>query len=139
MRIFFDTSALYKRYAEEAGRDQVVQLGQDAHEVLVAAHCLTEVASALNRLKHDGFVPRSEYARIMAAIYDDFADFTIVDLDRRVEALSIAAMEAVRLRAVDALHVGTAQSARADLFVTADRRQAAAAQAVGLKTCLIEA
>jgi len=139
MRIFFDTSALYKRYAEEVGRDTVVQLGQDAREVLVAAHCLTEVASALNRQKHDGFVPQADYARIMADIYADFADFTIVNLDRRVEALSIAAMEAVRLRAMEALHVGTAQSARADLFVTADRRQATAAQAVGLKTRLIEA
>ena len=139
MRIFFDPSALYKRYADEVGRDQVVQLGQDAREVLVTAHCLTEVASALNRQKHDGFVAQADYARIMADIYDDFADFTVVDLDRRVEALSIAAMEGVRLRAMDALLVGTAQSARADLFVTADRRLATAAQAVGLKTRFIQA
>jgi predicted nucleic acid-binding protein len=39
---------------------------------------------------------------------------------------------------MDALHIGTAQAARVDLFVTADKRQAAAAQAVGLKTELIE-
>ena len=47
-------------------------------------------------------------------------------------------MEVSRLRAMDALHIGTAKAAYVDLFVTADKRQAAAAQAVGLKTELIE-
>ena len=41
--------------------------------------------------------------------------------------------------AMEALHIGTAQVARVDLFVTADRKQALAAQAAGLKTELIEA
>jgi len=48
-------------------------------------------------------------------------------------------MEISRLRAMDALHIGTAQATRVDLFVTADKRQALAAQAVGLRTELIEA
>ena len=39
---------------------------------------------------------------------------------------------------MDALHIGIAQAARVDLFVTADKRQAIAAQAMGLKTELIE-
>ena len=47
-------------------------------------------------------------------------------------------MQGKRLRAVDALHIGTAQVAGVDLFVTADRKQAAAAQASGLKTQLID-
>jgi predicted nucleic acid-binding protein len=40
---------------------------------------------------------------------------------------------------MDALHIGAARAARVDLFVTADRRQAQAAQALGLTTELIEA
>ncbi len=48
-------------------------------------------------------------------------------------------MERTRLRAMDALHIATAQLAGVDLFVTADRRQAAAAQTAGLKTQLVEA
>ena len=138
MRILFDSSALYKRYNVEAGREQVLAAGQRAREVVVAAHCKTEIASALNRQRHDGLVNADDYGRIMRVVQGDFADFTLVAIDSRVEAHAISAMETSRLRAMDALHIGTAQAARVDLFVTADRRQAQAAQAVGLKTELIE-
>lgn len=139
MRILFDTSALYKRYNIEPGRDQVLAAGERASEVMVAAHCKAEIASALNRNRHDGLLNADDYVRIMRVVQCDFADFTLVALDTQVEAHSISAMEKSRLRAMDALHIGTAQAARVDLFVTADQRQAFAAEAVGLKTELITA
>ncbi|MFC5521894.1 type II toxin-antitoxin system VapC family toxin [Polaromonas jejuensis] len=137
MRVLFDSSALYKRYNAEAGREQVLAAGARASEVVVAAHCKSEIASALSRQRHEGLVGAQDYARIMQIVQRDFADFTAVPLDGRVEAHSLAAMEASRLPAMDALHIGAAQAARVDLFVTADRRQALAAQAAGLKTELI--
>jgi predicted nucleic acid-binding protein len=139
MRILYDTSALYKRYHDEPGREQVLALAEACSEVVVAAHCKSEIASAINRQRHDGLVPVGDYARIMAVVHDDFAEFTRLDLDDRVEALAFASMERSRLRAMDALHIGTALAARVDLFVTADPRQALAAQAAGLKIELIEA
>lgn len=139
MRVLFDTSALYKRYNVEAGRDQVMAAGDRASEVMVASHCKAEIASALNRNRHDGLLNADDYVQIMRAVHGDFADFTLVALDAQVEAHAISAMEKSRLRAMDALHIGTAQAARVDLFVTADRRQALAAEAVGLRTELITA
>ena len=139
MRILFDTSAIYKRYDDEPGRARVLRLAEQAAEVCVAAHCKLEVASAFNRQRHDKALGLQDYARIMEVVNGEFAEFTIVALNARVEGLSVAAMERVRLRAMDALHIGAAQAALVDLFVTADRRQAQAAQAVGLKTELVEA
>ena len=46
-------------------------------------------------------------------------------------------MERSRLRATDALHIGTAQLESVQLFVTADRKLALPAQAVGLNTELV--
>ena len=69
---------------------------------------------------------------------DDFGAYRVEPLSRIVEEFAVAAMVQAPLRAMDALHIGTAQSAHAGLFVTADRRQAAAGWAVGLKTELIE-
>jgi hypothetical protein len=48
-RLMFDASALTKRYASETGRNRVLALFASASELLVAAHCKTEVASALLR------------------------------------------------------------------------------------------
>ena len=139
MRVLVDTSALYKRYNREAGRDQLMAVSERADELVIAGHCKAEIASALNRQRHDGLLNARDYARIMAVVKADFDDFTLFALDGRVEAYAVAAMEVSRLRAMDALHIGTAKAAYVDLFVTADKRQALAAQAVGLTTELIEA
>ncbi len=139
MRVLVDTSALYKRYNREVGRDQLMAVSDRADELVIAGHCKAEIASALNRQRHDGLLNAEDYARIMAVVKADFDDFTLFALDGRVEAYAVAAMEVSRLRAMDALHIGTAKAAYVDLFVTADKRQALAAQAVGLTTELIEA
>jgi predicted nucleic acid-binding protein len=139
MRVLMDSSALYKRYNVESGRDQLVAISERASELVIASHCKAEIASALNRQRQDGFASAEDYARIMAVVKLDFESFTLFALDSRIEAYAIAAMEASRIRAMDALHIGTAKAAYVDLFVTADKRQAAAAQAVGLNTELIEA
>ena len=134
MRVLFDTSAMYKRYDNEPGRARVISLAEQADEVCVAAHCKLEVASALNRQRHDAVLNDEDYARIMEVVQGEFDEFTVLALDARAERLALAAMERVRLRAMDAWHIGAAQAAFVDLFVTADRKQAHAAQAVGLKT-----
>lgn len=137
-RLMFDASALTKRYASEAGRDRVLMLFEAASELLVAAHCKTEVASALLRRRRDGSLPAAEFDRAWAAAQRDVADMTLVPLDSHVERFAFAAMEQGPLRGMDALHVGSALVSRVDLFVTADRRQAQVARGMGLATELIE-
>jgi uncharacterized protein len=137
-RLMFDTSALTKRYAAEAGRERVLQLFGAASELLVSAHCKTEVASALLRRRREGSLPPAEFDRAWAVAQQDVADMTLVPLDSRVERFAYAAMEQGPLRAMDALHVASALVSRVDLFVTADRRQAQVARVMGLTTELIE-
>ena len=137
-RLMFDASALTKRYASEAGRSRVLALFASASELLVAAHCKTEVASALLRRRREGSLPAAEFDRAWDAAQSDVADMTLVPLDARVERFAFAAMEQGPLRGMDALHVGSAIAARVDLFVTADKRQAQVSRAMGVPTELIE-
>ena len=137
-RLLFDTSALTKRYAREAGRERVLELFETASELLVAAHCKTEIASALLRRRREGSLPASEFDRAWAMAQSDVDDMTLVLLNPKVERFAFAAMEQGTLRGMDALHVGSALAGNVDLFVTADRRQAQAARSMGLPTELIE-
>ena len=139
MNILFDASAMFKRYSGEAGVQRVLQLQSSASAVTAAVHCKTEVASALTRQWREGAFSDEEYERVLADIHADFAELAVMPLSSQAERYAISAMRLATLRGMDALHIGTAQAARVDLFVTADRRQAAAAQAVGLKTELIKA
>lgn len=138
MNVLFDASALFKRYSGEAGVLRVLQLQAQATEVTAAVHCKTEVASALTRQWREGSFSDAEYDRMMTAIHADFDELTVMPLSAQAERSAIAAMRVATLRGMDALHIGTAQAARVDLFVTADKRQATAAQAMGMKTELIE-
>lgn len=138
LRLMFDASALTKRYASEPGHDRVLALIESAGELLVAAHCQTELASALLRRRRDGSLPAGEFERAWAAARRDVADMTRVPLDGDVERFAFAAMETSPLREVDALHVGSAMAAGVDLFVTADRRQAEAARKLGLAAELVD-
>lgn len=139
MRMLFDSSALFKRYAGEAGAQQVTALHAEASGVVLAAHCFTELVSALTRQWREGAFSDEEYLRVRTEMREDFDAYRVEPLSRPVEDYAVAAMAQAPLRAMDALHIGTALASRVALFVTADRRQAAAAQAVGLKTQLIEA
>ena len=138
-RVVFDSSALFKRYAGETGVGRVTALHEGATSIVLAAHCLTELVSALTRQWREGAFDEGEYLRVRQAMREDFNAYRVEPLSRTVQDFAIAALMLAPLRALDALHIGTAQAAHANLFVTADRRQAQAAQAAGLQTELIEA
>jgi predicted nucleic acid-binding protein len=138
LRLMFDASALTKRYASEPGHARVLALFESAGELLVAAHCQTELASALLRRRRDGSLPEREFDRAWTAARRDVADMTRVPLDADVERFAFAAMEHSPLREVDALHVGSALAAGVDMFVTADRRQADVARKLGLQAELVD-
>lgn len=139
MKVLFDSSALFKRYAGEAGVTQVMAFHVRATTIVLAAHCLTEMMSALTRQWREGAFDDVEFRRVHTRMRQDFDAYRIEPMDRTVEDFAIAAMALSPLRAMDALHIGSAQAARVNLFVTADRRQATAAEAVGLRTECIEA
>ena len=137
MRVLFDTSAIVKRYKREPGRSEVERLLGAADSVVLAAHCRVEVAAALSRELHDHEIDVLQLSGALTAVAQDFADFEVLALNAQVEAFAISAMQLSRLRAMDAIHIGTAQAAAVDMFITADREQATAARRTGLNTELI--
>ncbi len=139
MKVLFDSSAFYKRYSGEAGVQRVMQVQQTATQVILAVHCKTEIVSALSRQRREDLFTEQEYARLLFEIEGDFVDLTVLPLTPAVEQHAFAALRRSPVRAMDALHIATALVARVDRFVTADKRQAQAAELAGLNTELIEA
>lgn len=137
MKIVFDSSAIFKRYSEEPGRDQVLSAFARADHVCVAPHLRLEVMTSANRMLHDRLIDAHGYAWFRQQLMADLASWEVMPLSPDVEQASMVAIELVRVRAMDALHVGAAKIARANLFVTADKRQAEAAMAIGLATELV--
>ncbi|CAN5344319.1 hypothetical protein BH10PSE16_BH10PSE16_12920 [soil metagenome] len=138
MKIFFDTSALLKRYLPESGREAVLALVAQAMPVVAAPHCKLELYSALDRVRRETQASDTSYRETCAEVERNFDEMQIVPMSASVERAAIRALDVSTLRGMDALHVGAALSARVDLFVTADTRQFNSAQALGLNATLLK-
>jgi predicted nucleic acid-binding protein len=81
--LYFDTSALIKRYVREVGSDRVDALVvQD--DIAVSSLMRVEVASALARRTREGRLTTERRDEIYARFLDDLLGFVVVELDEVV-------------------------------------------------------
>src|SRR3954471_11337701 len=132
MRVFFDTSALTKRYVEAEGSEQVRALCAEADALGVSVLVLPELISTLCRLVREGRLSSENYQSLKSAVQADLADADLCDLSQYVFEQALRCLEGHPLRTLDALHVGSALAYQPDLFVSADRCQTEAAGHEGL-------
>ena len=134
---YFDTSALIKRYVEELGRREVLQLLRK-NECVVSAVLPVEVRSALRRRVAEGTLKERGVPAILKRFTADRAYWTVIEVSGEVLAAAETLSAAHPLRALDAIHVASGQlfaarmAASAFVFVSADVRQTTAAAALGI-------
>jgi predicted nucleic acid-binding protein len=136
---YFDTSALIKRYVDETGRRDVLRLLR-GHDLVTSAILPLELRSALRRRVAEGTLDGKRAPEILkrAAIERDF--WALIEVSRDVLVAAEMLVATHPLRALDAIHVASAQlfagriAAPKLLFVSADARQTSAATALGMAT-----
>lgn len=132
MKTFLDSSAFAKRCVDEPGSEAVEHLCLSASELGLCVTCVPEILSAMNRRLRERRLKREHYHLIKRHLLEDVADATIVDLTPAVIAATVAVLEMSTVRAADAMQVAAASVWGAELFVSADRQQCAAARKAGL-------
>lgn len=139
---YFDTSAVVKRYIDEPGRRQVLQWMR-RHACVVSAVLPLELRSALRRRVSEGSLDQERVPEVLKRFESDRAFWTLVAVSSDVLAAAEVLVAAHPLRALDAIHVASAQlfatriTAPKLIFVSADARQTTAAAAGGMTTRLI--
>ena len=133
MNIFFDSSALAKRYIQEAGSDRLEEILFGASSLGVSMICLSEVISALCRRRRERRLSKQQYLRAKQALFQDLEDSSIVGVTEAIVAHAVQLLERWPLRSSDSLQVASAAEWSADLFVSADERQCVAARGYGLQ------
>lgn len=133
MRVFFDSSAFVKRYVREEGTDAVLLWCEQATELCLSAIALPEIISAFCRLDREKRVSRLQYRHLKTMLMADISDAAICDLTPEVVRHSVISLENNVLRGMDAIHLGSALALSADIFVSADARQCAAAGRAGMR------
>ena len=136
---YFDTSALIKRYVDEAGRREVLHLLR-RHQCVASAVLPIEIRSALRRRVTDGSLDGWRVPDILKRFAADREFWALVEVTGEVLQHAERLVATHPLRTLDAIHVASAdlfagRLAASELtFVSADTRQAAVAAAIGLAT-----
>lgn len=128
MTLYVDSSALLKRYIDEADSDRAEALLGSDTQLVTGRHTIVEVRRNLARLltAADAVTARADFAR-------DLSSFALVELDPATVELAATIAEETGVRTLDSLHLGAARRLGPTItFLTFDVRQAQAARDLGL-------
>lgn len=108
MIVYYDTSALIKRYVEEENTDRVDHLWQASDNRATSVVSFAETAAAFSRRLREGTVPSQKYREIMGALKEDLETFTLVYIARVLNNIIEALVSRHSLRGFDAIHLASA-------------------------------
>lgn len=142
---YFDSSALVKRYAAEAGTDWITALCTSENSVqAIASIGLVEIAAALSSKQRSGFLTSEDCDRLLAELVQDAQDsYLLISIDEVIIHRAITLTRRHKLRGYDAVHLACALALQQILLsgeelpltiVTADHDLLKAAAAEGLAT-----
>lgn len=137
--IYFDTSALVKRFVTEEGSDRVERLIAEAAAVATAKIAYPEIYSGLTRKWREKDLSRSDYELACRQLEMDWESYVRIDLDDAILQISRDLIRRYPLRGFDAVHLASAAYLQKALgepiaFVAADKRLLEAAQKESLET-----
>ena len=142
MHFLPDTSALAKRYLIENGSEVVRQLLRNPTSIVhICQLTRTEFASTLARRHRDGQLDLVGRDRLWRLFLDheerSYETIIVTDLvqaeaERLLFSHTLRAVDAIQLASATLTSAVVASNAESFIFLTADRRQADAAEAEGL-------
>ena len=135
--VYVDTSALIKRYITEANSDEFDAFFMARTPLAISRLTLVEMRCALARRHRNNEITALLEEQAMDEVRTDIQDGALsvhpTNDDQVVHALHLIEQVAPRpLRTLDVLHLSAALRINAHEFATADKNQAAAAQALGM-------
>ena len=135
MNLFFDTSALIKKYIDENGSQNVDKLFLSADRVLVSVISEVESISTLKRLVIEQEISENDFDLLKNEIQTDFSFYTIIELDSEIINFAIESIEKYQLKSLDSIQLGSAlcNKNQIDYFVSCDNKLLKAAQKEGFK------
>jgi len=93
-----------------------------------------EIISVMARKRRERNLTSAHYRAAKSAFLEDLADMAICEMTESVVQTAIDLLEAFPLRTLEAIHLAGAIESKADVFISADKRQLEAAAKMGLRT-----
>jgi predicted nucleic acid-binding protein len=135
---YIDTSALFKRYVQEAGTDVLDQIFAEDNTRYISALTLVEIISNLRRLVDvNRLLNEQEFLQIKSTVFEDVHKgyMTLVEVTPKVLATSLDICTSLYVTPVDAIQLATALTLKDHpVFVCSDKKLIRIAEQFKLQT-----
>ena len=122
MRMFVDTSSLFKKYADESGSDVFESLLSQATEIAVSPVTWVEMNAAVERRLRARSLSADQAQWLRAETKKDYAYFFQVLWNENLEKKAVELVRRHALRTMDAVQLASGILSESNLFVTSDRK-----------------
>ena len=137
MNLYLDTSAIIKRYVNEAGSTDVREWIRSADDKATTLITRAEMSAGINRLLRMKYLSQKDYSKALEEFRADWMDYHRLPVTEPLVARADALACEHALRGYDAIHLAAALTWKELLdqpvtLVTYDRELAEAARASGM-------
>ncbi len=135
MNLYFDSSALLKRYLNEKGDVAARKLFDDSDKIFVSTISHIECASSFQRLLQTKFIDKKEYQRLNTELAIDFPFFQIIHFDEDIKYIALKVLEKYTLKALDSIQLASLiyVAEEVESFVVCDNKLKKCAKEEGFK------
>ena len=122
MRVFTDTSSLFKKYLDEPGSGVFEKVLTKANEIAVSPVTWIEINAAIERSVRDRSLPAEQAERLRTEVKKDFVYFYRVLWNENLEKIAIEIIHKHALKTLDSVQLASAILSESELFVTSDQK-----------------
>lgn len=122
MRVFIDTSSLFKRYIQEDGSSELEPIFQLASEIVVSPVTWLEFNAALYRRSNNKPLTPAQVSWTISEAEKDFEAYSRIDWNENLEEKAVEIMQKFSLKTLDAIQLASGVLSKADIFVTSDKK-----------------
>jgi predicted nucleic acid-binding protein len=135
MKLFFDTSALIKRYISENGSPKVDELFEAADTIIISPITKLEAYSTIKRLLKTGVISEEDYIKLKENIGLDFKHFDVLTLNKKLEEKAVKLIDKYQLKTLDSIQLASCLSRKEGImsFVVCDEKLKNAAKLEALE------
>lgn len=128
MRVFIDSSSLFKKYVEEQGAEEFNTLLDSVSEIIVSPITILEIHSILERRLREKTLRPADSKWIEKEFLIDYNYFGVVQWNNDLMQECIRVIRRYQLRILDGIQLSAALISNIALFITSDKRLYAAAE-----------
>ena len=135
MKLYFDTSALVKKYISENGSDNADKLLLSASDIYISIIGHIEAISSFRRLLLEREIDEKDYDQLKLEIDQDFQFFNVIDVSSEIVLSAIKTIDKYQLKSLDSIHLASAILKKRDIdfFISSDQKLLNAAKKEGFK------